>query len=75
MLLRGVAAFALYLTSAFFVSGESVTPTRRGRRIGIGKKSDYFEPLALVSGFLRIVTGEGSLDPTGPVNSSFEPSS
>jgi len=35
----------------------------------------HFEALVVVSGFLRVVTGEGSRDPTGPVNSSFEPSS
>ena len=41
--------------------------------INVPKKGDYLEPL--VSGFLSTVTGEGSLDPTGPVNSSFKPSS
>ena len=35
----------------------------------------YFEALVVVSGFLRVVTGEGNREPTGPVNSSLEPSS
>src|SRR5579862_8461724 len=36
----------------------------------------YFEALVVVavSVFLRVVTGDGSRDPTGPVNSSLEPS-
>jgi len=36
---------------------------------------NYFDPVAVASGFLRTVTGEGRNDPTGPVNSSFVPSS
>jgi hypothetical protein len=39
------------------------------------EERNYFEALTAGSGFLSVVTGEGNRDPTGPVNSSFDPSS
>ena len=48
----------------------------RSSRFGKGMAVTGGPQLLVVAGaFFNVVTGEGNLEPTGPVNSSFDPSS
>lgn len=77
---KGTGASAIVLIARRVVivcnalRGANAMTMRRLAISGVPELS-YFEALVVVSGFLRVVTGEGNRDPTGPVNSSFEPSS